>query len=166
MKKMFLALVLGLILITSCATTTKEPVVEVVLPPIEPIEEPVEVDEAEPVEPVEVEVEDTNSTAEPVLAEPVVLFQSIEPEPEPVAIEEPSPSNIDDIKPVEEIEKTISLEPTKEEYVILDSPVILITFLVILLLALVGLAISISIAIKNRELCWYLIDGRDKLKKD
>lgn len=166
MKKMFLALVLGLILITSCATTKAVELPPVVEEPvlIEPIEEPVEVDEAEPVEPVV--LEDTNSTAEPVLAEPVVLFQSIEPEPEPVAIEEPSPSNIDDIKPVEEIEKTISLEPTKEEYVILDSPVILITFLVILLLALVGLAISISIAIKNRELCWYLIDGRDKLKKD
>lgn len=161
MKKMFLALVLGLILITSCATTKAVELPPVVEEPvlIEPIEEPVEVDEAEPVEPVV--LEDTNS-----IEEPVVLFQSIEPEPEPVAIEEPSPSNIDDIKPVEEIEKTISLEPTKEEYVILDSPVILITFLVILLLALVGLAISISIAIKNRELCWYLIDGRDKLKKD
>lgn len=161
MKKMFLALVLGLVLITSCATTKAVELPPVVEEPvlIEPIEEPVEVDEAEPVEPVV--LEDTNS-----IEEPVVLFQSIEPEPEPVAIEEPSPSNIDDIKPVEEIEKTISLEPTKEEYVILDSPVILITFLVILLLALVGLAISISIAIKNRELCWYLIDGRDKLKKD
>lgn len=161
MKKMFLALVLGLVLITSCATTKAVELPPVVEEPvlIEPIEEPVEVDEAEPVEPVV--LEDTNS-----IEEPVVLFQSIEPEPEPVAIEEPSPSYLDDIEPVEEIEETISLEPTKEEYVILDSPVILITFLVILLLALVGLAISISIAIKNRELCWYLIDGRDKLKKD